>query len=64
MVHGNNFVGESQAEDGGYDVYFEVDDQAGPEGEGGLAAFLRVFVFFSFESNRLVGDTYVALVDG
>ena len=29
-----------------------------------LSAFLRVFVFCSFTSNRLVGDTYVALVDG
>ena len=35
----------------------------GQEGGGGpLAAFLRVFVFCSFTSNRLVGDTYVALV--
>ena len=36
-------------------------------GGGGepLAAFLRVFVFCSFTSNRVVGDTYVALsVDG
>ena len=33
-------------------------------GGGPLAAFLRVFVFGSFASNRLVGDTYVALVDG
>ena len=31
-------------------------------GGGPLAAFLRVFVFCSFTSNRLVGDTYVALV--
>ena len=36
-----------------------------PGGGGGpLAAFLRVFVSCSFTSNRLVGDTYVALVDG
>ena len=33
-------------------------------GGGPLAAFLRVFVFCSFTSNRLVGDKYVALVDG
>ena len=28
-------------------------------GGGPLAPFLRVFVFCSFASNRLVGDTYV-----
>ena len=38
-----------------------IDGQGG--GGGPLAVFLRVSDFCSMTSNRLVGDTYVALVD-
>ena len=40
---------------------FNIDGQGG--GGGHRAAFLRVFVFCAFTSNRLVGDTHVELVD-
>ena len=41
--------------------YFFTNGQGG--GGGPLAVFLRVSDFCSMTSNRLVGDTYVALVD-